>query len=97
MTIQINTDKNIDNNERLDKYLKSLINEELERFGDDITRIELHLSDENAGKDGVNDKRCLIEARLSNKKPVAVTSNANTIEKAVNDALGKIKSMLSKK
>ncbi len=97
MTIQINTDKNIESSARLETYLKSVITEELSRFSDKITRIELHLSDENAAKEGVNDIKCLLEARLNNKQPIVVTNQANSIEKAFSDALAKLKSTLGKK
>lgn len=96
MKIQINTDKQIDGSERLEDYFSTIIKEELSRFSNDITRIEVHLSDENGAKEGVNDKRCMLEARLKSKQPIAVTSHANTIERAVNDALDKLKIILDK-
>jgi len=94
MTILLNTDKNISGNERLENYVHSIINEELSRFEDHITRIEVHLSDENGSKEGVNDKRCMLETRLKNKQPIAVTSHANTTEKALKDALDKLKTSI---
>jgi hypothetical protein len=54
----------------------------------------VHLSDENGSKTRQNDKRCLLEARLESRQPIAVTSQANTIEKAVNDALDKLKTSM---
>ena len=94
MTILLNTDKNISGNERLENYVHSIINEKLSRFEDYITRIEVHLSDENGSKEGANDKRCMLETRLKNKQPIAVTSHANTTEKALNDALDKLKTSI---
>ncbi|MBP9152366.1 MAG: HPF/RaiA family ribosome-associated protein [Flavobacteriales bacterium] len=94
MTIQFNTDKNIGGNERLEAYVKTSITDELARFKSNITRIEVHLSDENGGKTGPKDKRCMLEARLENRQPIAVTSHADTIEKAVNEALAKLKASL---
>ncbi len=94
MKIQFNTDRNIPGNERLEAYVNSLITDDLERFSDNITRIEVHLSDENGGKEGQNDKRCMLEARIENMQPIAVTSHADTIEAALSDALSKLKSKL---
>jgi len=94
LKIQLNTDKNILGDERLESYLSSLIENELSRFSDHITRIEVHLSDENGQKKGANDKRCMLEARLENRQPIAVTSHADTVEKAVNDALDKLKASI---
>jgi len=93
MTIQINTDKNTDGNERFTEYFTSLIEDELGRF-DKITRIEAHLSDEDGSKEGQGDKRCLLEARLEGRQPIAVTNIANTHEQAVSGAIDKLKSSL---
>jgi len=94
MEIQFNTDKNIDGNEELIASLTALIAKELNRFNDQITRLEIHLSDEDSSKDGINDIRCLIEARLEGLKPIAVTNKANSGENAVKGAVDKLKSSL---
>ena len=78
--------------------MKSYIAEELAttlaRFEDKVTRLEVHLGDENSEKSGVNDKRCLIEARPINMQPVAVTNHADSTEKAFHGAFDKIKKVL---
>jgi ribosome-associated translation inhibitor RaiA len=94
MTIQFNTDSNITLGEKLRVPLIALISEELSRYSHQITRVEVHLSDENGPKEGQNDKRCLIEARLEGLKPIAVTNNANTHEQAVEGAVEKLKAAL---
>lgn len=95
MQIQINTDKNIDGNERLVSFFSNELNSELERFDNLITRVEVHFGDENSEKFGKNDKRCLIEVRIAKKDPIAVTDYADTIEKAFHNALEKIKRVLN--
>lgn len=94
MTIQFNTDNNIAGSEELRAPLISLISEELSRFSHQITRLEVHLTDENGPKEGLNDKRCMIEARLEGMKPIAVTNHANTHEEAVEGAVDKLKTSL---
>jgi ribosome-associated translation inhibitor RaiA len=94
MNIQINTDDNISGSEELNKTFGPLITKGLKRFSNRITRIEVHLSDENSHKAGQNDKRCLLEARLEGLQPVAVTGHSDTTEKAVSDAIDKLKSSL---
>lgn len=74
--------------------LKDVLSEELKRFDEHITRLEVHLSDENGNKDSDNDKRCMIEARLKGKKPIAVADVANTYDVAINGASGKLKASL---
>lgn len=94
MIIQFNTDNNIAGSERLNEYFTTTLNESLNRFSNQITRLEVHLTDENSNKEGQNDKRCMLEARLEGIQPVAVTNNADTIEQAVKGAVDKLKSSL---
>lgn len=94
MTIQINTDKNVSVHEAFETQLNGLLSEELSRFSDRITRLEVHLSDENGNKQGQNDKRCMIEARIEGRQPIAVTDRASDYELAVSGAIEKLKSSL---
>jgi len=94
MTIQFNTDNNIPAKEAIKEPLTALIADELNRYSEYITRIEVHLTDENGSKSGINDKRCVLEARLEGKSPVAVTNHANTRDQAVEGAIDKLKSVL---
>ncbi len=95
MTIQINTDKNLSVHEAFQTQLDGLLSKELSRFSEHITRLEVHLSDENGGKNGQNDKRCMIEVRMEGRQPIAVTDNANDYELAVSGAIEKLKASLS--
>ncbi len=90
MVIQFNTDNNITGTERLNSYLSSLLENKLKRFMVLITRLEVHLSDENGKKEGMDDKRCMLEARIEGKQPIAVTCNANTFEQSVSGAIDKL-------
>ena len=77
MTVQINTDRTIEWDQRHNDHFSSLIKEELDRFSEHITRVEVHLSDENGSKKGVNDIRCLMEVRIEGKKPIAVSDQSD--------------------
>jgi len=94
MQIQINTDKTIEGTDRLQTYYTTELENALARFDDKITRIEVHFGDENADKFDERDKRCLIEARVANMQPVAVTNFSDTTEKAFHGALDKLKTVL---
>lgn len=94
MKIQFNTDKTINGDERNQNHFTSLIAEGLKRFQSHITRIEVHLSDENGKKEGLNDILCLLEARIEGRQPIAVSCQANTIELAVSGAVHKLKNSL---
>ncbi len=94
MTIQINSDNNITGNEEVSSFVESTVAETLKRFNNQITRVEVHLTDENSHKSGANDKRCMLEARLEGMHPIAVTAHGDTIQEALKGALGKLKSSL---
>jgi ribosome-associated translation inhibitor RaiA len=94
MTIQVNSDNNITGTEGLSSFVETTIAEALKRFNSYITRVEVHLTDENGNKSGINDKRCLLEARLEGMQPIAVTAHGDTIQAALRDALIKLKSSL---
>jgi ribosome-associated translation inhibitor RaiA len=96
MTIQFNTDHNITGNEKLSSPLIALIEKKINRFSDLITRLEVHLSDEDGNKDGSNDKRCILEARLEGRQPIAVTKHANSHEQAVSGAIDKLVTSLDR-
>jgi ribosome-associated translation inhibitor RaiA len=96
MEVIFNTDKNIEGKERIESYFKNQLSEDLDRFSDRLTRIEVHVSDENASKSGEADKKCVIEARPVGLKPLAVTAFEDTIEKAIGSASQKMKNSLTK-
>ncbi len=95
MQIQFNTDNTIEGHERMQSHFTEEITESFKRFEDKITRVEVHVGDENNEKFGVDDKRCLIEVRLAGKNPIAVTNHADTIEKAISGATDKMKKLLN--
>jgi ribosome-associated translation inhibitor RaiA len=96
MQIQVNSDDNVASNDELRLEVESEIEKTLGRFQDQITRIEVHLSDENADKPGDNDKRCVMEARLAGMQPEAATHSGATIEEAYRGAVKKLRRSLDK-
>jgi len=90
MQIQVNSDHTVQGHEALAARIGAVVARALTRLSDHITRIEVHLSDENGAKSGPNDKRCVMEARLQGRQPVAVTHDAATLDQAVGGAAGKL-------
>lgn len=91
MHIQINTDHNIEGHEAHATRISSVVESALKRFSDRITRVEVQLSDENSKQKGGNDDmRCVIEARLEGRQPIAVTQRAATVDQAVDGAADKL-------
>lgn len=95
MEVFFNTDNNIEGKERIEAYFTNKIKEDLSRFDDKVTRVEVHLSDENGDKGGANDKKCVLEVRPQGLKPVAVSSQDDTIEQAISGATKKMISSLT--
>jgi ribosome-associated translation inhibitor RaiA len=94
MKIQINTDANIEGREELAGHVTGVVEKALRRFSDRITRIEVHLSDQNSDKGGRDDKRCLMEARIEGRPPHAVVHQASTVSQAVAGAADKLERLV---
>lgn len=90
MQVQVSTDKNIEGREALERWATTELADKLDHFRQDITRVDVHFSDENANKGG-NDKRCLIEARLAAHPPLVVTHHAAGMDEAFRGAQTKLK------
>ena len=90
MQIQFNTDHNIPGTEKLADRVRTVVEASLGRYADRITRVEIHVSDENGDKSGQYDKRCMLEARLAGRQPTAVTHHAATVDLAVDGAVEKL-------
>lgn len=95
MKVQFNTDNHIDGNEALESRVNAMLEQYLGRFFPRLSRIEVHLSDSNAGKGGAGDKRCALEARMENDDPIVATHDDADVEKAIRGACDKLKSLLA--
>lgn len=96
MQILVRTDKNVSGREAVTSYIEGVINASLSRFGTHLTRVEAYLSDENGqGKAGGKDIRCVLEAKIQGRQPVAVSNDAGTVHDAVQGAASKMESVLS--
>jgi len=90
MQILTNTDRHITGSDALSTQVTAAVEAALGRFREQITRVEVHLSDENAGKGGTDDIQCVMEARLEGRQPTAVSHRAATVEDALDGAAGKL-------
>ena len=94
MKIQINTDHNIHGREAMIQRAEAVVESTLGHIAEHITRVEVHLSDENATKGGITDKRCMMEARVEKHQPIAVTQEGETLDQAIDGAAHKLKRLL---
>jgi hypothetical protein len=91
MLIEIRTDGNIQGSEQLSDRVKAIVHTALDRFGERIRRIDVHLSDEIGNKSGHDDKCCMIEARRDGREPIVVTHRESTMDQAIHGAVHSLK------
>src|SRR6266849_7663369 len=95
MKIQVNSDKTIDVDSSMTRFVEGEVSRVLGRFAIRLTRVEVHLSDVDNRKTGQADKRCLIEVRPAGDRPLSVSAKATKTESAVGEALGKMQRSLT--
>jgi ribosome-associated translation inhibitor RaiA len=95
MHVQVNAERSIHVSESSADEIAVTLRNTLRLFEDEITRVEVHLSDVNAEKGGSDDKRCLLEARLAGLRPITVDHQAGTFAHAIDGAAGKLQRALS--
>lgn len=96
MQVQVNTDRNIEGSEALSSDVASTVEGVLGHATEHITRVEVHLSDQNSSKKGGgNDIRCNMEARLKGLQPTSVSHEGENIHEAVAGAADKLSRSVS--
>ncbi|MCU4493486.1 HPF/RaiA family ribosome-associated protein [Acinetobacter guillouiae] len=94
MNIEIRTDKNIRNSDRLITYVRDELNQEFQRHSERITQFSVHISDENGDKGGADDIQCMIEVKAAGLKPVVVKHRAKNIDLSLHGAIDRVKRSL---
>ena len=83
MDIQFNTDNQIDGDAAMQARAREIVEGALARFAARLTRVELHLADENSpAKGGSADIRCTMEA--------AMRGAARKLARALDSEFGKL-------
>lgn len=94
MQVQVTTDNNINGSAGLIENVGADLTDSLGRFGNQITRVDVHLRDVNGPKGAGDDKNCLMEARLAGRKPVVVSHDAGSVRLAIEGATTKLERAL---
>jgi hypothetical protein len=90
MQVQVNTGNGLENKDTLDRWASDYLTESLARFREELTRVEVQLTDESRGKKSAQDMRCMLEGRLNGHPPIAVNHNADTMDEAMRGATAKL-------
>ncbi|MBA3539464.1 MAG: HPF/RaiA family ribosome-associated protein [Deltaproteobacteria bacterium] len=94
MDIQVRHDDTIRGSERLNEQVAAVLEDSLERFKDQISRVEVHFADENGPKAGDGDIRCTIDVKFDGRPNTAVTHHASSLDVALEVAADKMGRML---
>ncbi len=76
-------------------HVENEVEKALKIYRDRITRVEVHLHDDNGPKAGP-DKRCVMEARPASHKPLAVEDTSTDMYDAIIGAAGKLERAVRK-
>jgi len=90
MHVHVNTSNGIENKDTLERWADEYLNDSLSRFRQEITAIEVQLSDENKIRNAAGDRRCMMEARLNGHEPLAVKHHAESQDLAFRGATQKL-------
>ncbi len=93
MQVHVNSN-HIEGSARLHEWVSASVADRLDRYDEFLSRVEVHISDENGGKSGADDKRCQIEARPKGHQPLSVTHKAESLEQAIDGAAEKMRHAL---
>src|SRR3990170_3791600 len=96
MRIQVHTDNDIEGSDQLISGIEAELMDSLGRFGNQITRVEVHLRDVNGPKTVGDDKSCLLEARLAGRQPMVVSHEAASLRQAFDGATEKLERALDR-
>ena len=94
MEININTNNTIDRHQGLDERVRSSVEASIGRFGEQVRRVDVHLSDENSQKHEDGSNYCMMEARVSGYAPVVVHAHAENLHMSITNASGKLQRAL---
>jgi len=95
MQIQVNTDNFIHGDERVIEVAELAVSNDLEHMSDRLTRVEVHLKDQNADKHGPDHILCTMEARPRGKGPLSAHHEAADIQAALKGAAKKLRTRLT--
>lgn len=91
MQVQFHTDNHIEGTEAMAQWAKASVQSALARFSGQITRVEVHVSDENGGKKNTEDSiQCTLEVRLEGLQPLALKHHGANLNQAIEGAAEKM-------
>lgn len=94
MDIHVSTDNTINGDARVIEVAKDAVTHDLGHMSDWLTRVEVHLKDQNADKKGPVHIRCMMEARPRGLAPLSAHAEAPDIPTALKGAASTLRGRL---
>ena len=94
MKVHVHTDRNLVIDAELEARIASNAGAALAKFGPRIIRVDLHLTDQSAGRKAGEHVRCRAEAHPSGLPPVTVTHDAADAKAALDGGIADLVSAL---
>lgn len=90
MLVQVNFG-DVQHSKAIVSWAEERIHSHLGHLAEKLTRVEVHLRDDNsAAKSAPQDKRCVMEARIAGRQPLAVDDAGDDLYKVIDGAAGKL-------
>jgi ribosome-associated translation inhibitor RaiA len=90
MLVQVNFG-DVQHSEAIESWTDDRIHSQLGHLTQKLTRVEVHLRDDNsASKSSHNDKRCVMEARIAGRRPLAVEHSGDDLYRVIDETAGKL-------
>lgn len=89
MIIQVNAG-DIESSNPLRHKVHDEVEASLKHVAEKVTRVEVHLRDDNSQKSAANDKRVTMEARIAGQPPLAIEHTSDDLYKCIGEAAGKL-------
>src|SRR5579862_3913975 len=90
MQIRVDVDEHIDGSEELLTRVEGVIEGSLDRYQEQIARVEVHLSQRIHHRRGAHDMCCRMEAHMEGLKAITVSHEGMTLTEAIHAASAKL-------
>lgn len=81
---------NLQTSAAIDAWVRRKLTGTFRRYRSKMTAVEVHFEDVNGPKHGGDDARCVMEARVNGRHPVAVRARADDLYAAIDAAARKL-------
>ncbi|MGD9689685.1 MAG: HPF/RaiA family ribosome-associated protein [Phycisphaerales bacterium] len=87
---------NLQTSSAIDAWVHRKLAGVFRRYGSKMTAVEVHFEDVNGPKHGIADARCVMEARVNGRLPVAVQARARDLYAAIDAASRKLDAAIAR-